>query len=110
LSDDEAKPKGTDFLRAELTERIAKGAVVFNVVAQLAQVQDQLTDPTEPWPADRMEVSMGRLVIDRLTDQVCDRETFIPTVLPKGIAVSADPTLAARASAYAVSLGRRLAN
>jgi catalase len=107
LSEDEAKAKGADFLRAELTERIAKGAVVFNVVAQLAQAQDQLTDPTEPWPADRVEVNMGRLVIDRLTDQTCDRETFIPTVLPKGLAASADPTLAARAGAYAVSLSRR---
>jgi catalase len=107
LSEDEAKAKGADFLRAELTERIAKGAVVFNVVAQLAQAQDQLTDPTEPWPADRAEVNMGRLSIDRLTDQTCDRETFIPTVLPKGIAASADPTLAARAGAYAVSLSRR---
>jgi catalase len=99
LSEDEAKAKGPDFLRAELT--------VFKVVAQLAQAQDQLIDPTEPWPADRAEVNMGRLVIDRLTDQTCDRETFIPTVLPKGIAASADPTLAARAGAYAVSLSRR---
>ncbi len=110
LSDDEAKAKGADFLRAELTERIGKGAVVFNVIAQLAQTQDQLTDPTEPWPADRVEVNMGRLVIDRFTDRTCDREIFIPTVLPKGIAASADPTLAVRAGAYAVSLSRRLAN
>jgi catalase len=107
LSDDEAKAKGTDFLRTELAERLAKGAVAFNVIAQLAQPQDQLTDPTEPWPADRSEVQMGRLVIDRITDQGCDRETFIPTVLPSGIAASADPTLAARAAAYAVSLSRR---
>jgi catalase len=110
LSEDEAKAKGPDFLRAELTERIAKGAVVFNVIAQIAQAQDQLIDPTEPWPAERAEINMGRLVIERLTDQSCDRETFIPTVLPKGLAPSGDPTLAARAGSYAVSLGRRLTN
>lgn len=107
LTDEEAKAKGADFLRAELTERLAKGAVAFNVIAQLAQPQDQLTDPTEPWPADRAEVQMGRLVIDRITDQSCDRETFIPTILPNGIAASADPVLAARAASYAVSLSRR---
>lgn len=107
LSDDEAKAKGADFLRAELTERLAKGAVAFNVIAQLAQPQDQLLDPTDPWPADRTEVTMGRLVIDRITEQSCDRETFIPTILPTGIAASADPTLAARAASYAVSLSRR---
>ena len=107
LSDDEAKAKGADFLRAELAERLTQGAVVFNVMAQLAQPQDQLLDPTDPWPADRTEVAMGRLVIERSADQACDRETFIPTVLPAGIAPSADPTLAARAGSYAVSLSRR---
>lgn len=95
LSDEEAKAKGVDFLRAELTERLAKGPMVFNVIAQLAQPQDQLLDPTDPWPADRT------------TDQACDRETFIPTILPTGIAASADATLAARAASYAVSLSRR---
>ncbi len=108
LTDDEAKAKGTDFLRAELTDRLSKGAVAFNVIAQLANPGDQLTDPTEPWPADRTEVNMGRLVINQITDQACDRETFLPTVLPTGLAPSADPVLAARAGAYAVSLSRRL--
>ncbi len=107
LSDEEAKAKGADFLRAELAERLAKGAVAYNVIAILAQPQDQLVDPTDPWPADRAEVTMGRLVIDRTTEQSCDRETFIPTILPTGIAASADPTLAARAASYAVSLSRR---
>lgn len=110
LSDDEAKAKGADFLRAEFGERVAKGPVVFQVIAQLARPGDPLTDPTEPWPADRTEVNMGRLVIDRVSDQACDRETFLPVVLPAGIAASADPVLAARAGAYAVSLGRRVSN
>ena len=109
LSEDEGKAKGADFLMPELAERLGKGPVVFNVMAQLAQAGDQLTDPTEPWPADRTEVSMGRLVIERITGQACDNETFLPTVLPAGLAPSNDPVLAARNGAYAVSLGRRLA-
>lgn len=110
LTDDEAKAKGTDFLRSEFTERLAKGPVAFNVIAQLAQPDDQLTDPTEPWPADRTEINMGRLVIDRMTDQACDTETFVPTALPAGLEPSADPVLKARAAAYTESLGRRLSN
>ncbi len=110
LTDDEAKAKGGDFLRAELAERLTKGPVVFNVIAQLAQPSDQLTDPTEPWPADREEVNMGRLVIDRVTDQACDTETFLPTALPAGLAPSADPILNARPTAYVESLDRRTAN
>jgi catalase len=110
LTDDEAKAKGTDFLRAELGERLGKGPVAFNVIAQLAREGDQLTDPTDPWPADRAEVNMGRLVVDRITDQDCDRETFLPTVLPAGLAPSADPVLTVRNNAYVTSLGRRLSN
>ncbi len=110
LTEEEAKAKGADFLRPELADRLSKGPVVFNVIAQLAQPGDQLTDPTEPWPADRTEVNMGRLVISSITDQACDRETFLPTVLPAGLAPSADPVLAARGGSYAVSLGRRLSN
>jgi catalase len=53
---------------------------------------------------------MGRLTIDRITDQCCDKGTFLSTVLPAGLAPSADPVLAARGGAYAVSLSRRLAN
>ena len=108
LTDEEAKAKGANFLRAELTERLAKGPVSFNVFAQLARPEDQLIDPTEPWPADRAEVNMGRLVIQRITDQACDNETFLPTVLPAGIAPSKDPVLTARAGSYGVSLSRRL--
>lgn len=110
LTDAEVKSKGAAFLRAELAERLAKGPVLFNVMAQLARAEDQLTDPTEPWPEDRAEVNMGRLVINRITDQACDGETFLPTALPSGLAPSADPVLAARAGSYAVSLGRRLSN
>lgn len=109
LSDDEAKAKGADFLRGELAERLARGPVAFNVVAQLGQAGDQLLDPTEPWPADRAERVLGRVVIDRIADAACERETFIPTSLPAGLEPSNDPVLQARAAAYGVSLGRRLA-
>ena len=110
LTDEEAKAKGADFLRGELEQRLAQGPAQFNVIAQLARDGDQLTDPTAPWPADRTEVTMARLSIERITDQACDRETFLPTTLPTGLAPSADPVLGARGSAYGVSLGRRLAN
>jgi catalase len=110
LTDDEAKAKGAEFLMAELTERLKQGPASFDVIAQLAREGDQLTDPTDPWPQDRTEVKMGRLTVESVTGQVCDKETFLPTSLPPGLAPSADPTLAPRAPAYAVSLGRRSAN
>jgi catalase len=110
LTDDEAKAKGADFLMGELADRLKSGPVAFDVIAQLARPGDQLVDPTDPWPQDRAEVTMGRIVIERADGQACDRETFVPTTLPAGLAPSADPILAARAASYAVSLGRRLSN
>lgn len=110
LTDDEAKAKGADFLMTELGERLKQGPASFNVIAQLAREGDQLTDPTDPWPQDRSEVTVGRLVVESATGQACDKETFLPTTLPPGLAPSADLTLVARSGAYAVSLGRRLAN
>jgi catalase len=110
LTDDEAKAKGTDFLMAEFTERLKQGPASFDVIAQLARDGDQVTDPTEPWPQDRTEVKMGGLAIDRVTGQDCDKETFLPTTLPAGLAPTADPILAARSGAYGVSLSRRLSN
>jgi catalase len=38
----------------------------------------------------------------------CERITFNPLVLPKGLAPSSDPLLLARPASYAISLGRRL--
>ena len=110
LTDDEAKAKSPEFLMDELADRLKQGPASFNVIAQLARDGDQLTDSTDPWPQDRTEVTMGRLVIESVTGQACDKETFLPTTLPAGIAPSADPILAARSGAYAVSLSRRLSN
>ena len=48
LTDDEAKAKGAEFLRAELAERLAKGPVAFNVMAQLAR--PAISSPIPPSP------------------------------------------------------------
>jgi catalase len=100
---------GAGLLKGKGARRPIPAPVAFNVVAQLAQPGDQLLDPTEPWPADRAERVLGRVVIDRITDAACERETFIPTSLPAGLEPSNDPVLQARAAAYGVSLSRRLA-
>ena len=84
LTDDEAKTKGSEYLMGELGERLKKGPAAFDVIAQLARDGDQLTDSTDPWPQDRTEVTMGRIVIERATGQACDKETFLPTSLPAG--------------------------
>jgi catalase len=111
LTDDQMKTLPDEFLADELRQRVASGPVTFSFQFQLAEVGDTLTDPSQAWPETRKLVTAGRLVIDRVepgAGGACDRMTFNPLVLPKGIKASADPVLQARAAPYALSLGRRL--
>src|SRR4029453_354343 len=49
LTSDEAKAKGSDFYADELKDRLAKGPVVFDLVAIIGRQGDQTTDPTLRW-------------------------------------------------------------
>lgn len=111
LTDEQLKGLSDNFLFDELRKRVAEGAVSFDFKLQLAQAGDNLTDPTQTWPDSRPVVPAGTLVIDKVEADMggaCDKLTFNPLVLPKGIRASADPVLLARPAAYGVSLGRRL--
>jgi catalase len=111
LTDDELKQMPDDFLADELRKRVANGSVAFNFNVQLAETGDLVNDATVPLPANRKIVTAGRVVIDKVeagAGGACDKITYNPLVLPKGVGPSADPTLAVRPGSYAVSLGRRL--
>ncbi len=111
LTDEQMKTMPDNFLADELRQRVAAGPVAFDFKLQLAEAGDVLIDSTKVWPAARTVVPAGRLVIDKVEPAeggACDKITFNPLVLPKGIKPSADPVLLARAAPYGVSLGRRL--
>jgi catalase len=111
LSDDEAKAKGTDFLIDDLRQRVAAGGVAFEFNLQLAQPGDKIDSAITPLPDDRKKVTLGVLTLKAVSPDAtgaCVGITYNPMVLPKGVEPSADPTLAARAAPYAVSLSRRL--
>lgn len=107
LSDAQLAPLSEHFLLPELTQRLAQGPASFNLSLQLAQPQDDVKNPTIAWSSDNPEVRMGQIVLTGL-NQTCDTTMFNPALLPKGMALSDDPTLLVRAGAYGVSLGRRL--
>jgi catalase len=111
LTDEELKTMPDDFLADELRKRAANGKIAFNFNVQLAEPGDVVNDATVPLPASRKVVNAGRLVIDKVeagNGGACDKITFSPLVLPKGVGPSSDPTLIARPGSYAISLGRRL--
>lgn len=111
LSEEQLKAMPDDFLADELRRRVASGPVVFDFKFQIAEAGDPVEDPTQVWPEARAIVPAGQLVVTQVEagpGGACERITYNPVALPKGIAASNDPVLRARAAPYALSLGRRL--
>lgn len=108
----DAAPGGntTDYLDADLAQRLAQGPQHWHLILTLANPGDPTNDATKTWPADRREIDAGTLVLNSVEPQqsgACRDINYDPTVLPHGIEVSDDPLLPARSAAYAVSYLRR---
>jgi catalase len=101
-----------DYLFEELPRRLGKGEVKFRLLAQIAEKDDVINDPTAIWPEERKMVELGVLHLDApVADNAVAEKAlaFNPLILVDGIAPSNDPVLLARPGAYAVSVSRRLA-
>jgi catalase len=110
ISDEEAGTRPPDYLRDELTERLARDPALFTLVITLAGAGDDPDDPTVAWPADRPSIVAGQLELtEAVTDPSADALIFDPTRVVDGIECSADPILHARSGAYGVSYARRTA-
>jgi catalase len=110
LAPGEAAKLPPDFLMSELPARLAKEAVTFHLLAQLAAPGDQTKDPTQAWPADRKLVDMGTITLTKpVPDNTAAQKAFhvLPNALTPGIEVSDDPLIMARVRAYVISFGRR---
>lgn len=109
LDDATAKAKDGNYLFDELTERIGRGAVRFEIQVQVADEGDTVDDATIHWPEERRLVPFGGL---SLAEIVADGEAqqrhliFDPIPRVDGIEPSADPLLELRAAVYLLS-GRR---
>ena len=109
LGDAQAKAAAPDYLAREIGARVAKGAVRFRLVLQIAEHDDLLDDPSVAWPDSRRQVELGTLTIDHLVADGTAAEkniVFMPNSLPKGIEVE-DQMVNFRAAAYAVSFSGR---
>jgi catalase len=109
LTAEEAAAKADDYLTAELHERLRREPVSFTLYAQLGEPGDPTHDPTVAWPAERTEITVGRL---ELTTAAPDEEHqagqgFDPTRVTAGIELSDDPILTFRSRAYTESHRRR---
>jgi catalase len=109
LDDATAKTRGANYLFDELTERIVRGPIGFQVLVQVANDNDIVDDATVHWPEERPLINLGRILLTNLVlDNTREHEKIIFDPIPRvdGIEPSDDPLLELRAAIYLLS-GRR---
>lgn len=109
---DKAKLDGlpAEYLFTDLGARLAKGPLRWRMTITVAAPDDVTNNATIAWPADRRKVTAGTLTLTAAEPEetgACRDITFDPTILPDGVALSDDPLLAARSTAYSSSFQRR---
>ena len=109
LDEATAKTKGANYLFDELTERIARGPIGFQIMVQVANDNDIVDDATVHWPEQRPLINLGRILLtNSLSANTREHEKIIFDPIPRvdGIEPSDDPLLELRAAIYLLS-GRR---
>jgi catalase len=108
LSKDESAKAATDYLEDEIRQRVARGAVRFNVVLQLAAPGDKIEDPSVSWASTNKITTLGTLIVASVVpdSEATERALlFLPALLPAGIE-PADPMIQFRNKTYPVSYER----
>lgn len=109
LPDAQAASAKPNYLVDEIAQRVKQAPVKFTLLAQIAEKEDKVDDPSTAWPDSRRKVELGTLEI---THAVADSDAaqrkllFMPNALTPGIEAG-DSMLEPRSSAYPVSFGRR---
>jgi catalase len=108
-TDQPANPDKNYLFNALIT-RVAQGPLQWHLMVTIGQPGDPTNDATVPWPADREQVDVGTLTVDRVeaeADGNCRDINYDPLVLPSGIEGSDDLLLSARSATYSQSFKRR---
>jgi catalase len=111
MSDEETAASPKDFLDRRLTERVAKGPIMWDMIVTLGEAGDAIDNPSIQWPPGRREIKFGTVTIAKAGPDAagqCEDINFDPTLISAGFELSPDPILNFRSQAYAVSVGRRL--
>jgi catalase len=112
LTAEQAARKTSDFLAAELSERLTRGPAVFRVLVQLAESEDEVTNATILWPESRPLVEFGTLTLNERVDELAPERRkiiFDPAPRVDGIDSAGDPLTAVRSDIYLASGRRRRA-
>ena len=100
---------GENYHFDEISERVARGAVRFRIVVQIADPGDTVDNATIHWPETRETIEFGTFELNQvMPDSIAQQKHIIFDPIPRveGIEPSADPLLELRAAIYLLS-GRR---
>ncbi len=107
-----AAAKGPSFLFDEITARVARGPVKFNIFVQMAAPGDVVDDASIHWPDDRPQLTFGAIALTQhVADDPNEQRKIIFDPIPRtdGIESAGDPLLTPRADVYLMSGRRRRA-
>jgi catalase len=93
-----------------LIAAIHRQPLQWRLIVIIGQPGDPTNDASIAWPAERQQVDVGTLTLDRVESDESSAATninFDPLVLPAGIKPSDDPLLSARSAVYSQSFTRR---
>jgi catalase len=108
----DAAKSDPNYLFDALIKAMERGPQAWTLKIVVGAPEDPTNDATKPWPADRRTIDAGTLTIEAVHTEAPGNArdiNFDPLVLPRGIAPSDDPLLAARSAVYARSFARRAA-
>ena len=109
LTPDERKAQSGSYLQDEIAQRITKGSIVFDLLAQIGETGDKVEDPSIAWPESRKLIKLGVITLTKLPDNPDAAQKtllFLPGQPHPGVE-PADPMLIMRNAAYPISLGQR---
>jgi catalase len=99
-----------NYLFDALIAKIHLQPLRWHLIIIVGQPDDPTNDASIAWPAEREQMDVGTVTLDRIEsdDTSAARDiNFDPLVLPAGIAPSDDPLLSARSAVYSQSFTRR---
>ena len=105
-----AAPPDKNYLFHDLITQIHRQPLRWRLMVIVGKPGDPTNDPSIGWPADREQVDVGTLTLDRVEAEESSPATdinFNPLTLPAGMAPSDDPVLRVRSPVYSESHTRR---
>jgi catalase len=103
-------PREKNYLFDDLISQIDRHPLQWRLIVIAGAPGDPTKDPSIAWPADREQVDVGLLTLDRVEAEELSAATdtiFDPLILPTGMAPSDDSILRIRSSVYKESFDRR---